>query len=124
MGGCSAPDAGHRGELDGCISMLSIAHYRCLYAGHEGACYDRLSRDAGMGGCSAPDAGHLVKLLQSSHSRTLATRHTPDRDTLAHGGVVMGFGHHVYHTTDPRNSMLRAVAEELHNPRLELAVKV
>ncbi len=55
---------------------------------------------------------------------------TPDqagpwiRDTLARGDVVMGFGHPVYHTTDPRNTMLRAVAEELGSPRLELAVTV
>jgi citrate synthase len=46
------------------------------------------------------------------------------RDTLARGDVVMGFGHPVYHTTDPRNTMLRAVAEELGSPRLELAVTV
>jgi citrate synthase len=55
---------------------------------------------------------------------------TPDRagpwvrDTLARGDVVMGFGHPVYHTTDPRNTMLRAVAEELGSPRLELATAV
>jgi citrate synthase len=46
------------------------------------------------------------------------------RGTLARGDVVMGFGHPVYHTTDPRNTMLRAVAEELGSPRLELAVAV
>lgn len=55
---------------------------------------------------------------------------TPDRagpwirDTLGRGDVVMGFGHPVYHTTDPRNTMLRTVAEELGSPRLELAVTV
>jgi citrate synthase len=46
------------------------------------------------------------------------------RDTLAGGGVVMGFGHPVYRTTDPRNTMLRAIAEELGSPRLELAAAV
>jgi citrate synthase len=46
------------------------------------------------------------------------------RDTLAGGGVVMGFGHPVYRTTDPRNTMLRTIAEELGSPRLELAVAV
>jgi citrate synthase len=52
---------------------------------------------------------------------------TPERagrwihDTLAGGGVVMGFGHPVYRTTDPRNTMLRTIAEELGSPRLELA---
>jgi citrate synthase len=46
------------------------------------------------------------------------------RDTLAGGGKLMGFGHAVYRTTDPRNTMLRAIAEELGSPRLDLAVAV
>jgi len=36
----------------------------------------------------------------------------------------MGFGHPVYRTTDPRNTMLRAVAEELGSARLPLAIAV
>jgi citrate synthase len=46
------------------------------------------------------------------------------RDTLGSGGIVMGFGHPVYRTTDPRNTMLRTIAEELGSPRLELAIAV
>jgi citrate synthase len=55
---------------------------------------------------------------------------TPDRadawirSVLARGEVVMGFGHAVYRTDDPRNVMLRKVAEELGSPRLELAEAV
>jgi citrate synthase len=55
---------------------------------------------------------------------------TPDRaeawirDTLARGQVVMGFGHPVYRTDDPRNVMLHQVASELGSPRLELAEAV
>ena len=55
---------------------------------------------------------------------------TPDRadawirGVLARGEVVMGFGHPVYRTDDPRNVMLRQVAEELGSPRLELAAAV
>jgi len=55
---------------------------------------------------------------------------TPDRadqwirDTLSAGGKLMGFGHPVYKTTDPRNVMLRAVAQELGSTHLELAVTV
>lgn len=55
---------------------------------------------------------------------------TPDRadhwirDTIAGGGIVMGFGHAVYRTADPRNTMLRTVAEELGSPRLEFAETV
>jgi citrate synthase len=55
---------------------------------------------------------------------------TPDRAdgwiraVLARGETVMGFGHPVYRTEDPRNVMLRQVAEELGSPRLELAEAV
>lgn len=46
------------------------------------------------------------------------------RAALARGEVVMGFGHPVYRTEDPRNVMLRQVAGELGSPRLELAEAV
>lgn len=46
------------------------------------------------------------------------------RDTLASGGKLMGFGHPVYRTADPRNTMLRGIAGELGSPRLDLAVQV
>ena len=55
---------------------------------------------------------------------------TPDRaeawirETLGRGQVVMGFGHPVYRTDDPRNVMLHQVATELGSPRLELAEAV
>jgi citrate synthase len=46
------------------------------------------------------------------------------RAALARGEVIMGFGHPVYRTTDPRDTMLRAVADELGSPRLPLAKAV
>jgi citrate synthase len=46
------------------------------------------------------------------------------RGALARGEVVMGFGHPVYRTDDPRNVMLHEVAGELGSPRLELAEAV
>jgi citrate synthase len=55
---------------------------------------------------------------------------TPDRadawvrGVLARGEVVMGFGHPVYRTTDPRDTLLRQVAEDLGSPRLALAEAV
>lgn len=55
---------------------------------------------------------------------------TPDqadawiRAALARGDKIMGFGHPVYRTEDPRNVMLRQVAGELRSPRLELAEAV
>lgn len=41
---------------------------------------------------------------------------------LAAGDVVMGFGHRVYRTEDPRAAMLRDVALEIGGPLVDLAV--
>lgn len=55
---------------------------------------------------------------------------TPDRAgawvraALARGEVVMGFGHPVYRTTDPRDTLLRELARDLGSPRLALAEAV
>ncbi|MEN0085455.1 MAG: citrate synthase [Leifsonia sp.] len=55
---------------------------------------------------------------------------TPDRTdewvsrTLSAGGRVMGFGHAVYRTEDPRSRMLREFAEGFGGPRVEFAVQV
>jgi citrate synthase len=55
---------------------------------------------------------------------------TPDRaeawvtDAVARGERIMGFGHAVYRTADPRSKMLRAVAERLGGPLVDLAVEV
>jgi citrate synthase len=46
------------------------------------------------------------------------------RDRLARRQLIMGFGHPVYRTPDPRNVMLREVAEELGSNRLDFAVHV
>jgi citrate synthase len=46
------------------------------------------------------------------------------RGALARGEVIMGFGHPVYRTADPRDTMLRQVAEELGSPRLGLVKAV
>lgn len=46
------------------------------------------------------------------------------RGALARGEVIMGFGHPVYRTTDPRDTLLRQVAQELDSPRLGLAKAV
>src|SRR5207245_4989403 len=35
------------------------------------------------------------------------------RDAVEHGGRIMGFGHRVYKTDDPRSLMLRGVAERI-----------
>lgn len=66
-------------------------------------------------------------------SRALDTIHaigSPDRadpyirDLLARGERIMGFGHAVYRTEDPRSAMLRTVAERLGGGLVDLAVQV
>jgi citrate synthase len=43
------------------------------------------------------------------------------RDAVERGDRLMGFGHRVYKTDDPRSVMLRSVAERLGGPRVEFA---
>jgi citrate synthase len=66
-------------------------------------------------------------------SRALDTIHaigTPDnadayvRGMLSRGERIMGFGHAVYRTYDPRSEMLRGVAERLGGGLVDLAVQV
>jgi citrate synthase len=55
---------------------------------------------------------------------------TPDRtdawlrERIAAGGRIMGFGHRVYKTDDPRSVMLRDVARRLGGPRVAFAETV
>jgi citrate synthase len=46
------------------------------------------------------------------------------REAIENGRPIMGFGHPVYKTADPRSEMLRGVAESLGGPRIALAVEV
>jgi citrate synthase len=43
------------------------------------------------------------------------------RDAVEHGKRIMGFGHRVYKTDDPRSLMLRGVAERLGGPMVDFA---
>lgn len=43
------------------------------------------------------------------------------RSAITGGGRIMGFGHPVYKTEDPRSVMLRRLAEDLQAPRIEFA---
>ncbi|MGY5126734.1 citrate synthase/methylcitrate synthase [Streptomyces nigrescens] len=55
---------------------------------------------------------------------------TPDRidswirDRVLRGDRIMGFGHSVYRTEDPRSRMLRGIAERFGGPLVEFAVQV
>lgn len=61
---------------------------------------------------------------------TLDAIGTPDRidpwirDRVLAGGRIMGFGHAVYRTEDPRSRMLREIAQGFGGPRVEFAVEV
>jgi citrate synthase len=46
------------------------------------------------------------------------------REALARGERLMGFGHRVYRTEDPRAALLRETAQELGGPRIALALHV
>ncbi|QKW11200.1 citrate synthase/methylcitrate synthase [Streptomyces sp. NA04227] len=46
------------------------------------------------------------------------------RERVLAGERIMGFGHPVYRTEDPRSRMLRGIAEQFGGPRVEFAVEV
>src|SRR5207302_1283298 len=46
------------------------------------------------------------------------------RDVVQRGGRIMGFGHRVYKTDDPRSLMLRGVAERIGGDKVEFAKKI
>jgi citrate synthase len=46
------------------------------------------------------------------------------REAVAGGDRIMGFGHAVYRTADPRSVMLREIARSLGGPRVDFAVQV
>ena len=43
------------------------------------------------------------------------------RDAITHGDKLMGFGHRIYKTVDPRSALLHEVARELHSDRVALS---
>lgn len=43
------------------------------------------------------------------------------RHAIEHGDKLMGFGHRIYKTIDPRSALLHEVARELHSDRVELS---
>jgi citrate synthase len=46
------------------------------------------------------------------------------RDRVARGQRIMGFGHRVYKTEDPRSRLLKEIATQLGGPRVDLARQV
>ncbi len=81
---------------------------------------------AGIGALSGPLHGGAP----SRALDTLDAIGTPDRteawvrDAVGAGDRIMGFGHAVYKTADPRSVMLRDIARSLGGDRVEFAVQV
>ncbi len=92
------------------------------------------STGADVAACLAGAVGALSGPLHGgAPSRALDTLDdigTPDRvdawirERVLAGERVMGFGHAVYRTEDPRSRMLRGIAEQFGGPLVELAVEV
>lgn len=83
-----------------------------------------------VGGALGALAGPLHGGAPSRALDALDEIGTPDRidewvrGTVADGGRVMGFGHAVYRTEDPRSRMLREYAAAFGGPRVEFALEV
>jgi citrate synthase len=78
-----------------------------------------------LGSLSGPlHGGAPSRVLDSLDAVGSADRIEPwIRAELAAGRRLMGFGHAVYRTTDPRSTLLRETAEALGGPRVELALR-
>ncbi len=81
---------------------------------------------AALGALSGPlHGGAIDRALE-----TLDAIGTPDRAAawvraaVERGETIMGFGHPVYRTADPRSVMLRSIASSLGGSRIALAVQV
>ncbi|MGP4000764.1 citrate synthase [Streptomyces sp. 8N706] len=92
------------------------------------------STGADLAACLAGAVGALSGPLHGgAPSRALDTLDaigTPERidpwirERVLAGDRIMGFGHPVYRTEDPRSRMLRDIAEEFGGPLVEFAVQV
>lgn len=92
------------------------------------------STGADVAACLAGAVGALSGPLHGgAPSRALDTLDaigTPDRidpwirERVLAGDRIMGFGHPVYRTEDPRSRMLRGIAERFGGPLVDLAIQV
>ena len=70
------------------------------------------------GGAPALVLDMLAEIEEPARARAWA------EEALASGRRIMGFGHRVYRTEDPRLALLKQTALELSGPVVELAVEV
>ncbi|MGX1478009.1 UNVERIFIED_CONTAM: citrate synthase [Streptomyces canus] len=85
---------------------------------------------AGLVGAVGALSGPLHGGAPSRALDTLDAIGTPDRidawirERVLSGERIMGFGHAIYRTEDPRSRMLREVAQRFGGPRVDFAVEV
>ncbi|MET9393180.1 citrate synthase/methylcitrate synthase [Streptomyces sp. NPDC006624] len=83
-----------------------------------------------LAGAVAALSGPLHGGAPSRALDTLDAIGTPDRidawvrERVLAGERIMGFGHAIYRTEDPRSRMLREVAQQFGGPRVDFAVEV
>ncbi|MEU2871730.1 citrate synthase/methylcitrate synthase [Streptomyces olivoreticuli] len=83
-----------------------------------------------LGGAVGALSGPLHGGAPSRALDTLDAIGTPDRidpwirERVLAGDRIMGFGHPVYRTEDPRSRMLRSLAQDFGGPLVDLAVEV
>lgn len=79
-----------------------------------------------LGALSGPLHGGAPSRALETLEKIGAPEHTDGwvRDAVTRGERIMGFGHPVYRTEDPRSRMLREIALELGGPRIEFASRV
>lgn len=80
----------------------------------------------GIGAFSGPlHGGAPSRALDTLDAIGTADRVDPwIRERVLAGDRIMGFGHAVYRTEDPRSRMLRGIAEKFGGPRVDFAVRV
>jgi citrate synthase len=81
---------------------------------------------AGLGALSGPlHGGAIAETLDTMDAIGVPERaHDWVRAEVVAGRTIMGFGHPVYRTADPRSLMLRSIAESFGGQRVEVAVAV
>ena len=81
---------------------------------------------AALGALSGPLHGGAPSRALDTLDAIGAPEHTEAwvRAAVGDGERIMGFGHAVYRTADPRSVMLRGIAEDLGGPLVEFAVQV
>jgi citrate synthase len=80
---------------------------------------------AALGALSGPLHGGAPSRALDTLDAIGAPEHTEAwvRAAVADGERIMGFGHAVYRTADPRSVMLRAIAQDLGGPLVDFAVQ-